>query len=68
MSKVFNAFHIVHGTNLVFTEDTAPSWLTGEHTVKGSTMDCRWFWTDHVLQLGVGNSIETDYHKITRLS
>lgn len=68
MSKTFNAFHIVHGTDLVFNEETAPNWLTGEQTVKGSTMDCRWFWTDHVLKLEVGDFIETDFHMITRVT
>ena len=62
-------------THLVFkdavktcTEKTAPSWLTSCNTVKGSTMDDRWFWTEHVLALPVGSSIKTDFRKITRIS
>lgn len=50
-----------------FAEDNAPKWLTGEGTTKGSTMDNRWFWEDHVLKLEVGTSIETDFHIITRI-
>lgn len=50
-----------------FTENDAPKWLTSEKTVKGSTMDDRWFWNGHVLTLEVGQSVETDFHKITRL-
>ena len=50
-----------------FTEETAPDWLTSKNTVKGSTMDDRWFWTDHVLKLEVGQSIDTDFSRITRI-
>ncbi len=51
----------------VFTEDEAPEWLTGENTVKGFTMDNRWFWKDHVLTLEVSESIETDFVAIKRI-
>jgi hypothetical protein len=50
-----------------FTESTAPDWLTGEKTIKGSTMDTRWFWTEHVLTLDIGKSVLTDFHAITRI-
>lgn len=50
-----------------FDEETAPDWLTSKNSVKGSTMDGRWFWTDHVLTLDVGKSIDTDFRKITRI-
>jgi len=50
-----------------FTEHTAPDWLTSKNTLKGSTMDGRWFWTDHVLTLEIGKSIKTDFSKITRI-
>ena len=50
-----------------FTEYTAPSWLTSENSVKGSTMDMRWFWKNYVLTLKVGMSIETDFQVITRI-
>lgn len=51
-----------------FSERDAPDWLTGSKTVPGSTMDCRWFWRDHVLALQVGASVETDFWVITRKS
>ena len=51
----------------VFSEHTAPDWLTSKNTIEGSTMDARWFWRDHVLTLEVGESIYTDFHKITRI-
>ena len=50
-----------------FTESTAPDWLTSANQVKGSTMDDSWFWKDHVLTLEVGQSVETDFSKITRI-
>jgi hypothetical protein len=51
-----------------FDEETAPDWLTSRNTIKGSTMDGRWFWNDHVLTLEVGKSIDTDFRTITRTS
>jgi len=51
-----------------FDEDTAPDWLTSTNTVKGSTMDSRWFWNEYVLTLEVGQSIETDFRTIKRLN
>jgi len=51
-----------------FNEFTAPDWLTSANTVKGSTMDGRWFWEDHVLTLGINESIDTDFQRITRLN
>lgn len=55
------------GNTKVFTESTAPSWLTSKGTVPGSTMDSRWFWKDHVLTLEVGQSVDTNFNRITRL-
>lgn len=52
---------------LIFTETTAPDWLTSRNTVKGSTMDSRWFWTEYVLNLQVNESTNTDFQKITRI-
>jgi hypothetical protein len=51
-----------------FDEDTAPDWLTSTDSVKGSTMDSRWFWNEHVLTLEVGQTIETDFRTIKRLN
>lgn len=50
-----------------FDEHTAPDWLTSINTIKGSTMDSRWFWFEYVLTLGVGQTIETDFRMIERL-
>lgn len=52
---------------VTFTEDAAPEWLRFGGR-KGSTMDMRWFWNDHVLTLAKGQSVETDFQTITRLS
>ena len=51
-----------------FDECDAPDWLTSCKTVKGSTMDNRWWWTGHVLTLEVGESIDTDFRRITRIA
>jgi hypothetical protein len=51
----------------IFTEDTAPTWLTCENTTKGSTADMRWFWENHILTLKVGESKETDFRIIKRI-
>jgi hypothetical protein len=51
----------------VFTEIDAPNWLTGVNTIRGSTMDCRWFWENYVLALPIGGTVETDFQKITRM-
>lgn len=50
-----------------FSEDTAPKYLK-YGGIKGSTMDNRWFWNDHVMTLAIGESIDTDFQRITRVS
>jgi len=50
----------------IFSDLDAPDWLTSNNTNAGSTMDCRWFWREHVLTLEVGASVETDFRVITR--
>lgn len=50
------------------SEHDAPDWLTSANTVRGSTMDTRWFWERHVLTLEVGQSVETDFHLVTRVA
>ena len=62
----FKATHLIFDLVQRFTEDTAPDWLTCKNVIKGSTMDDRWFWTDHVLTLKVGQSVNTDFWKIER--
>lgn len=64
----FSMKHRYFHTVETFSEENAPDWLTGAKTVKGSTMDCRWFWEGHVLTLGVGEFTETDFQIITRVS
>lgn len=49
-----------------FTEDTAPLWLSSEDTIRGSTMDNRWFYKK-VLELPLGGTILTDFHEIKRI-
>lgn len=51
----------------VYDESDMPDWLTSKKTIPGSTMDYRWFYTDHVLTLGVGETVETDFNRITRI-
>ena len=62
----FRMEHDIFETISYFTEDTAPSWLTSKSTVPGSTMDNRWFW-DEVKSMKVHDTIDTDFHKITRI-
>lgn len=62
----FQMTHNIFETSIEFTEDDAPTWLTSEDSVKGSTMDYRWFWKNHVLTLKVGEQIQTDFRTITR--
>lgn len=66
---IFSMTHIFFKNDvpIIFTESNAPSWLTSENTIVGSTMDYRWFWKDCVLTLQVGASIETDFRLITRI-
>lgn len=64
----FEMKHLFFSTPAIsFTEIDAPKWLTSENTVRGSTMDTRWFWRDCVLSLRVGESVDTDFRRITRL-
>jgi hypothetical protein len=68
-SVIFSMTHLdFPGKPVVFTETTAPDWLSSVNTIKGSTMDMRWFFEKHVLTLEVGKSIDTDFRKITRVS
>lgn len=66
-TKGFSSRHKIFGSEKQFTELNAPDWLTSINTRPGSTMDYRWFWKDHCLTLHVGESIETDFHVITRV-
>lgn len=50
-----------------FNEETAPDWLKFGGR-EGSTMDNRWFWNKHVMTLEVGETVNTDFQAITRVS
>lgn len=50
-----------------FDEETAPDWLTSKNSIKGSTMDDRWFWENHILTLKIGEKKETDFQIIERI-
>ena len=65
----FEATHIIfdQAKPELFDETNAPDWLTSEGTVKGSTIDQRWFWTDYVMTLGIGEHIKTDFRIIKRI-
>jgi len=47
--KVFSLEDIIFKTVSYFSELDAPDWLTSKNTVKGSTMDNRWFWEGYVM-------------------
>ena len=53
---------------ILFTELSAPGWLTGADVVPGSTTDNGAFWNNHVLTLDTGQSVETDFQVITGMS
>lgn len=63
---LFSMKHKFFHTTKEFTETTAPKWLTSENTIRGSTMDERWFW-DLILKLEVGKTIQTDFQIIERV-
>lgn len=66
-ARVFEMQHrFFEGDLMTFSEEDAPDWLTSKNTIKGSTMDMRWFWEKHILTLQVGKSVDTDFRTITR--
>jgi len=65
--KVFSLEDIIFKTVSYFSELDAPDWLTSKNTVKGSTMDNRWFWEGYVMALRVGETVKTDFKIITRI-
>jgi len=64
----FEMTHLFLGTKEIFDEKHAPDWLTSKNTIRGSTMDCRWFWEEHILNLKIGESKETDFQIIKRIN
>lgn len=68
MTKVFEMWQTgTNGAKTTFTEKGAPDWLTGRKSVKGSTMDSRWFWDNYILKLKIDQQIETDFNTIKRI-
>ncbi len=63
--KSFETTHLIFNTKFRFDEDKPPKWLYNP-TAKG-TMDQNWFYKDHVLNLDLGQTIETDFHEIRRI-
>lgn len=53
------------GNSEVISSNDPPKWLLGGRM--GSTMDNRWFYYGRVLTLGIGESVGTDFSKITRI-
>jgi hypothetical protein len=43
-----------------FTEETAPGWMKSEAYF--------WWWEKHILTLSIGQSVETDFRRITRIA
>lgn len=64
--KHFERIHLFFGNVEPFTEKTAPKWLEFGGP-KGSVLDNRWFWNDHVMKLEVGQYVDTDFQRITRV-
>lgn len=60
MNKTFKFTHLIFGTTALYSEQNMPEWLRHK--------DYSWFLNEHVLTLSVGGSIETDFHKITRVA
>lgn len=58
--KLFNFQHLVFGTDKAYNEDAMPSWLTGKEN--------KWFLDECVLTLDVGQFVDTDFQRITRVA
>ncbi len=57
----FKIEHLVFKNVLqTFNEINAPEWMTHR--------DNHWWWEGYVLTLAIGDSIESDFHSVTRLS
>lgn len=65
---IFEISHLAFEGVETFTELTGPDWLTSVNTIKGSTMDYRWFWQKHILKLKIGETVETECRVIRRIS
>jgi hypothetical protein len=57
--KKFKMRHLYFRVDRTFTEDDPPWWLTSD--------EFNWWWKDYVLTLEVGESIDSDFHRIERI-
>ncbi len=56
----FSMKHLINTSGPVeFDDNNPPDWLVHEEN--------KWFWDRHVLNLKVGQSIDTDFQTITRI-
>ncbi len=68
MMKFLMQHQCLPGKPDIFTDTTAPDWLTSNNSIRESTGDMRWFWERHVLTLPVGKRVQTDFRTITRIA
>lgn len=60
MTKTFKMTHLVFNSTKTFTEDDPPSWVVNKENT--------WWWKDIVLTLEVGETADSDFHTILRLT
>jgi hypothetical protein len=58
--KVFKFTHLCFNTETEYKESELPTYLRGKEHL--------WFLNKHVLTLGVGQYVDTDFNRITRLA
>jgi hypothetical protein len=58
--KVFSFQHLFFNSEETYTETEMPSWMTHRET--------QWFLDKHVLTLKVGEFVNTDFRRITRVN
>ena len=66
---IFESTHLVfkRATPVRFSENNPPDWLTGRAYPPDSTMANSRFFEDYDCTLKVGESVNTDFQKITRI-
>ncbi len=57
--KTFNFKHLFFDTEEIHIDGEMPGWLTCKEN--------RWFLDSHVMTLAVGQSVDTDFHRIIRV-
>ena len=58
--KVFETEHLFFGNKDQFTEEAPPDYLLSK--------TFKWWYEGYILKLQVGQSIESDFHKFTRIA